>query len=74
MVKANINLAIIVEKKQLEKYLTRPKTNQEYFNYEKKSHYFRDYYTFNKKKLKNYSKKLDALGRRKIKSKLLLLG
>ena len=35
----------VAKKKQLEKYLIRPKTNKEYFNCIKKSYYARDCYT-----------------------------
>lgn len=47
----------MAKKKQLKKYSTKLKTNKKCFNYGKKDHYARDYYTSNITKPKKLLKK-----------------
>lgn len=50
------DLAMIVKKKQLEKYRTKPKRNKDCFNCDKKGYYTKNYHMLNKKKLEDLLK------------------
>ena len=55
------DLAMMAKKKESEKYSNNPKTNKEYFNSRKKSHYAKDCYasSLNKKKPEKSLKKAE---------------
>lgn len=59
---AKTDLAMMVKKKQLEKYPAKPKINKECFNCGKKDHYARNCHISNKKKLENLLKKAKHAG------------
>lgn len=58
IVRATTDLTMMAKKKQLEKYSTKPKTNEKCFNCGKKGHYARNYYISNKNNSEKSLKKV----------------
>lgn len=71
VVRATTDLAIMVKKKQLEKFLAKQTTNKKCFNYGKKSHYTKNCHILNKKKPENSLEKAKHAKWKKNKAKAI---